>query len=571
MVEFLYRPSPQVPKPTDRAALRCFASSSFIVKLSSQQIKTAAVDVTWVFVLTLYSALNTLLWTLSYPDVRAAHTREEVMELVGIATDVVEQCSHRWPGSTPASQLYLVLAKACMQSYDLKRDAPAGLDTPSTMITSSPSTPASSTAGAMSSTTTTTQQAQHLFNTQFGYVFDASQAPPYGFSPTEAIEHNKIAHPTFRSNSIFLHPATNMHDRRASSFPPDFPEQKFKPSSEAHALDESTPPATQTPHGDSASPPAPSPFLSQTSPPVMEPGFDTLPTPPDTLEPAPSFLPDVQGLSPTPTVTTLKASSPPPPITQELSPVSLGLHSSPLQAPQPKFEPGFIDSALPNQLLLQQQQQQQQRCLQTVKQEASMLPPPSTTRSTGFTIPPPQPQAQLSSQRPLPQGTTVTNWFNPAPPFISPYANFPPPSNGMNGTAGGYWGNDDSAVTTSRAAAGGTLSASTSASAASLYNAAGLGLGHVNNFPSGSGRGDGLGPAQLPPGMTPDGYGLYRGGIDGMQFAYDTPLGRHGSLSQEQQMELMQVLETEGMGDINNYLTMGMGLGADPAGASGWR
>jgi hypothetical protein len=35
--------------------------------------------------------------------------------------------------------------------------------------------------------------------------------------------------------------------------------------------------------------------------------------------------------------------------------------------------------------------------------------------------------------------------------------------------------------------------------------------------------------------------------------------GRHGSLSHEQQLELMDVLETEGMSDIDSFLNLGMG------------
>jgi hypothetical protein len=34
---------------------------------------------------------------------------------------------------------------------------------------------------------------------------------------------------------------------------------------------------------------------------------------------------------------------------------------------------------------------------------------------------------------------------------------------------------------------------------------------------------------------------------------------RHGSLSHEQQLELMDVLEAEGMSDIDSFLNMGMG------------
>jgi hypothetical protein len=34
---------------------------------------------------------------------------------------------------------------------------------------------------------------------------------------------------------------------------------------------------------------------------------------------------------------------------------------------------------------------------------------------------------------------------------------------------------------------------------------------------------------------------------------------RHGSLSHEQQLELMDVLETEGMSDIDSFLNLGHG------------
>lgn len=46
--------------------------------------------------------------------------------------------------------------------------------------------------------------------------------------------------------------------------------------------------------------------------------------------------------------------------------------------------------------------------------------------------------------------------------------------------------------------------------------------------------------------------------MSGMQYSF--PAQRQGSLSQEQQVELMDVLETEGLGDIDAFLHAPMGL-----------
>ena len=42
-------------------------------------------------------------------------------------------------------------------------------------------------------------------------------------------------------------------------------------------------------------------------------------------------------------------------------------------------------------------------------------------------------------------------------------------------------------------------------------------------------------------------------------FGFSSSIGRHGSLSQEQQMELLNVLETDGMGEMDSFLNMNMG------------
>ncbi len=420
MVVTLHRPSPQVPRPSVQSAIKCFDSAAFVIDISSKQMMSAAVDITWVFLLTLYMSLNTLLWCVtSYADIRAVHSKEQVQELVNIALDIIDQCVERWPGTASASELYSILTKACLQSYDSSGtphlSSPGSQNTP-------PSQPETSSPNSMelSGGMATSKPGAPAFNPpQFGYVF--------GSAP-ESVDHYNLdsshpQHPTFRSNSIFLNPASNDHTgRRFSYFPPDFTQVDGLPS-----VDPSPPPSEST----TISPP----FLS--SPQLAQ-------TPPETMS-------SLQAATPT------------------MSAMSTPLLSTPLLATS-------TSQNSPEAMLSNGLQQTQQR-------------PPLPA----FTIPP-LPQGQMPhGQRPLPQVTTVTDWFNPPPPFISPYS---------FGTMGaGFWGN-----------------------ASGINGFDGM---ESNNFDS----------SRLPP-------------------------ERQGSLSQAQQIELMGVLENEGMADIESYLnTTGIGYG----------
>ncbi|KAK8085568.1 fungal specific transcription factor domain-containing protein [Apiospora hydei] len=249
MVISLHRPSPQVPKPSSRSAVKCFDSAAFIIDLSSKQMMAAAVDITWVFVFTLYMALNTILWSVAaYPDVRGAHSRDEVEELVNVALDILDQCAERWPGISAASELYSTFSKACLRSYEARHtpvlSASSTFGTPSSQQDmNSPS------ASDNSSATTVSRQGPTngvpAFNPpQFGYVFDTA--------PEQVSFDNPFAgQPTFRSNSIFHNPApSDPSGRRFSYFPPEFTQ-----SNENLLLEESTPPESDT----NASPPLLSP------------------------------------------------------------------------------------------------------------------------------------------------------------------------------------------------------------------------------------------------------------------------------------------------------------------------
>lgn len=104
----------------------------------------------------------------------------------------------------------------------------------------------------------------------------------------------------------------------------------------------------------------------------------------------------------------------------------------------------------------------------------------------------------LTQQRPLPPVSNSNDWFSPPPAFIPPYSFGNMSNNYFNGNMAGPGDFGD-------------------------MSGAGLGLQHF-----------GVGP------------------MGGPSFDYNP--GRQGSLTQSQQMELMNVLETEGVGDIDAFL-----------------
>ncbi|KAI2607242.1 fungal-specific transcription factor domain-containing protein [Hypoxylon fragiforme] len=411
MIVALHRPSPQVPMPSVQSATKCFDSAAFVINISSKQMMAAAVDITWIFILTLYMSLNSLLWAVTYPKVRALHPKDEVQELVNISLDIIDQCVERWPGTAAASQLYATFTKACLQGYDSNmtsnHSSSSSFDTPSQHDTNSPSS-------EFSSATTVSKAGASAFSPpQFGYVF--------GSGPEEMNSY-KVGdyppQPTFRSNSIFLNPASSDHTgRRFSYFPPDFTQTGDLP-----LMEESSPQDTD----------------STASPPFMSPD-QHLPTPPDSIPAGSSATPIMENsLLATPMLS----------------------NSSLAQTPS--------DIATPNTMHPQQQHPS----------------PPNFTMSS-------MAHHQPQGQRPLPQSSTLADWFNPPQPFISPYTF-------GGGLGNNFWG--DSSSTN--------------------------GLGNV-----------GMGNMPMSNGFSPD---------------------RQGSLSQEQQMELMDVLEHEGMTDIDTYLNMGL-------------
>lgn len=224
---FLFRPSPQVPKPSTHAAHMCYDASAYNIQMQWRQMKDPAIDITWIFLQSLFMAVNTLLWSISYSDVRAAHPREDVEKLMELGIDVMEKCTYRWPGSDSASQLYQRLGRACLKAYD----GPAKVsDSSSSLSATSPASGGEATSPISDYSNITTQNntsVAHSYQGQtspepppvFNFVFnqppDQSQAQQY-----HQQQQMPPPPPTFRSNSIFNMPSSRM-DRRFSYFPPD--------------------------------------------------------------------------------------------------------------------------------------------------------------------------------------------------------------------------------------------------------------------------------------------------------------------------------------------------------------
>ncbi|KAL9585207.1 MAG: hypothetical protein Q9203_004345 [Teloschistes exilis] len=118
MIVFLYRPSPQVPNPSLDAARACFEASTYNVRMHRNQVATKSVDLSWIWTQTLFMALNTILWAISFPEIRQEHTKPVVENHIMQAQECIAAASERWPGVEAAMELYESLISACLKAYD---------------------------------------------------------------------------------------------------------------------------------------------------------------------------------------------------------------------------------------------------------------------------------------------------------------------------------------------------------------------------------------------------------------------------------------------------------------------
>ena len=519
MMVGLYRPSPQVPKPSGAAALRCAESAAYIMTLSSQQVKKSAVDITWIFLLTVYMSLNTLLWSVAYAEVRKAHPREKLEELVATCLETIDQCAERWPGTAAASQHYSNLARACLQSYEQKEDvamsrglsdnfgtpsSATDTNSPSASDVSGPSTVSTAGSQALPPHTQPQQQQTSLFATpQFGNVFNSQPNASFNFGNPGFVDDGfQQRHPQFRTGSIFYNPSSDGKGRRPSYFPPDFVQDEGNARVEDHAGPE---PSPSTVHHDGNHP----------SPPQQ----NALPTPPESLGGGQGgFPPNGNSLSPPVTMASDNRSVSTTPTMAHRSPPA---HMTPVATPAIKFTPHTP-----------QQQHQEMLGHPTPQSTPQQTPTGPVTmepsRGPTFAVPPlPQQGRQAHHQHPPP--ANVSNWFSPPPPLISPYAFSQQNNAAFNGSS-------------------------------QSFGDPGVDTAFMSALPAGGFGGTGINGIGLGPGGAPGG-GMSSFG-QANPFAangFANPM-RHGSLTQEQLSELMGVLEQDGMGEINQLLSMGVDM-----------
>jgi hypothetical protein len=229
MVLFLFRPSPQVPRPSVHAAIQCYDACQYNIHMTRKQIETKSVDLTWIFTQAIFSAMNTMLWTLSYCEVRRLHSREEVEQHLNVALESVELSSERWPGVASAHELYKNLIGACMKIFDKDGDIPiaAGSPSDSASVTSASIVEGINRSRTTSPATASTASIHTPSEPPFGYLPNQPQ-PLFNFTTTQSA-------PTIHQTS----PAT--HSSSMDTSPQQYTSQPFMESSPKSSIDTNIP------------------------------------------------------------------------------------------------------------------------------------------------------------------------------------------------------------------------------------------------------------------------------------------------------------------------------------------
>ncbi|KAK4977341.1 hypothetical protein LTR66_010774 [Elasticomyces elasticus] len=172
MIVFLFRPSPQVPRPSVTAALKCFDACHYNIYMQREQIRKRIVDVTWIFTQAIFMAINTMLWSLSYCEVRRRHSKSDVDLHLSVAMEAINLASERWPGVASAVHLYRNLIQAILKIYEKDGDVAIAAGTPSD--TASP-------AASFPDTTTLSRTMSPATAASSAVVTPAERAPPFGY------------------------------------------------------------------------------------------------------------------------------------------------------------------------------------------------------------------------------------------------------------------------------------------------------------------------------------------------------------------------------------------------------
>ncbi|KAF7195563.1 Transcriptional activator protein acu-15 [Pseudocercospora fuligena] len=269
MIVFLYRPSPQVPRPSLDAALKCYDACEYNIYMQKEQILKRNVDLTWIFTQSLFMAINTMLWTLSYVEVRRKYKREAVEKHLEVAMDAIQMASERWPGVASAVQLYQNLITAIMKIYEKEGDIPISASTPSDANSPGSMFPdAYNRSRATSPATVSTQSVQ---------TPPEQNKPPFGYINQQASRSIEEPPPVpYRSDANLSvgtpqsrHPSTGSTGYGSSDSVPtinnmQFNQQAYNQNAQFNSLPQFTPDLTVP--GWTAPMPAPMTFASAPAP-----------------------------------------------------------------------------------------------------------------------------------------------------------------------------------------------------------------------------------------------------------------------------------------------------------------
>ena len=216
MLVFLHRPSPQIPRPSLRSARIAYEASIFNIKMQSDQIASKTVDLTWIFTQSLFMALNTVLWALSYRGIREEHPKSEVEKHLFRARDAIYLASELWPGVESALELYLYLTTACLKVYDLDNGDSLLISSPSNRASPNSSQDIASPPAFSSSSTVVSA------TSPFGNDYSTTQSPPLNYIADfdHAFDYFP-ARPAVKSEQSFSQPEQLQNFQNASQ-PPAF-------------------------------------------------------------------------------------------------------------------------------------------------------------------------------------------------------------------------------------------------------------------------------------------------------------------------------------------------------------
>ena len=115
----LYRPSPQIPRPSQDAVRKCFDSAMEIIRISADLNRFKNMDCTWVAAHSIFIAAIAILYCLwTSPIVMMSAPRETCFERVKKAQQLLESLGSTWSVAHNASEKLERLIPVAMDGFD---------------------------------------------------------------------------------------------------------------------------------------------------------------------------------------------------------------------------------------------------------------------------------------------------------------------------------------------------------------------------------------------------------------------------------------------------------------------